>query len=126
MEKLVKGEAAETASDKELNRKLCDLENALEQALDAVQTLSPLTEKKSTASIGEQISWVPPELAHRVAARIKTAVELGDVMQVASIAKELRRENDVLQPFCDQIIQLSEDFDLEGILKLANELNSVK
>jgi hypothetical protein len=69
------------------------------------------------------MSAVPPELAHKVADRIKTAAEMGDVMQVASIAKELKRENDVLTPFCDKIIQLSEDFDLEGILKLANELN---
>ena len=39
MEKLVKGQTAETASDEELNRKLTDLESALKQALDAVQTL---------------------------------------------------------------------------------------
>jgi two-component system sensor histidine kinase/response regulator len=123
MEKLVKGQAAGTASDRELNRKLGDLESALELALDAVQTLSPLAERKSTAGTGEQISSVSPELAQKAADRIKAAAELGDVMQVASIAKELKRENDRLTPFCDQIIQLSEDFDLEGILKLANELS---
>ena len=39
MEKLVKGQTAETASDEELNRKLTDLESALKQALDAVQPL---------------------------------------------------------------------------------------
>jgi hypothetical protein len=49
---------------------------------------------------------------------------MGDVMQVASIAKEFKSANDVLRPFCDKIIQLSEDFDLDGILKLADELNS--
>jgi CheY-like chemotaxis protein len=123
MEKLVKSQDAETGSDKELNRRLKDLERVLEQALDAVHTLSSIAEKKSIKSIGEQMSAVPPELAHKVADRIKTAAEMGDVMQVASIAKELKRENDVLTPFCDKIIQLSEDFDLEGILKLANELN---
>jgi two-component system sensor histidine kinase/response regulator len=122
MEKLVKGQAAETASDKELNRKLTDLESALKQALDAVQTLGPMAEKKTIKSIADEMSSVPPELAQKVADRIKTAAEMGDVMQVAIIAKELKRENDALAPFCDKIIQLSEDFDLEGILKLANEL----
>jgi two-component system sensor histidine kinase/response regulator len=126
MEKLVKGQAAETASDSELNRKLNELESALEQALDAVQTLSPMAEKKSIESIGEQMSAVPPELAQKVADRIKTAAELGDVMQVASIAKELKSENDVLIPFSDKIIQLSEDFDLDGIMKLADTLKSSK
>jgi hypothetical protein len=49
---------------------------------------------------------------------------MGDVMQVASIAKEFKSENDTLTPFCDKLIQLSEDFDLDGILALANELSS--
>ena len=123
MEKLVKGQAAETASEKELNQKLTELESALEQALDAVQTLGPLIEKKTIESTGDEISSVPPELAQKMAQRLKAAAEMGDVMQVASIAKELKSEHDALTPFCDKLIQLSEDFDLDGILKLANALN---
>jgi CheY-like chemotaxis protein len=126
MEKLVKGQAAETASDKELNRRLTDLESTLKQALDAVQTLGPAAEKKPIESIADKMPSVPPELAQKAAARIIAATEVGDVMQVASIAKEFERENDALAPFCDKIIQLSEDFDLEGILKLANKLISTK
>jgi len=123
MEKLVKGQAAETASGKELNRRLTDLESALEEALDAVQTLGPITEKKTIKRIADEMSSVPPELAQKVADRITAAAEMGDVMQIASIAKELKSENDVLTPLCDKIIQLSADFDLDGIIKFANELN---
>jgi HPt (histidine-containing phosphotransfer) domain-containing protein len=126
MEKLVKGQAAETASDRELNRKLKELESALEQALEAVQTLGPMAEKKTIKSIADEISSVPPELAQKVADRITAAAEMGDVMQIASIAKELKSESDVPKPFCDKITQLSEDFDLDGILKLANKLKSSK
>ena len=39
MEKLVKGQSAETASEKELNWKLADLERALEQALECGSNL---------------------------------------------------------------------------------------
>jgi len=126
LEKLVKGQAAESAADKELNRKLTDLESALKRALGAVQTLCPMAKKKAIESIGYELSSLPPELAQRAADRITTAAEMGDVMQIASIAKELKCENDVLAPFCDRITQLSEDFDLEGILKLASELKSRK
>jgi hypothetical protein len=35
----------------------------------------------------------------------------------------LKSENNVFTPFCDKIIQLADDFDLDGILKLANELS---
>jgi HPt (histidine-containing phosphotransfer) domain-containing protein len=124
MEKLVKGQSAKTASDKELNRQLTALESALKEALDAVQTLGPMAEKKTVAGVGHEMSSVPPEMAQKAADRIKAAAEMGDVIQVASIANELKSENNVLTPFCEKIIQLSEDFDLDGILKLANELSS--
>jgi hypothetical protein len=74
-------------------------------------------------SAGDEISSVPFEQAHRLANRIIAAAEIGDVIQVASIANESKSENDGLSPFCNKIIQLADDFDLDGILKLANELS---
>jgi CheY-like chemotaxis protein len=124
MEKLVKGQAPETVSGTDLNRNLKDLEGALQQALDAVQTLGPVAENKTTEATGSDIVSVPSELAHKLANRIKAAAEMGDVIQVATIAKELKSENNVFAPHCDKIIQLADDFDLDGILKLANELSS--
>jgi len=126
MEKLVKGQTGETVSDKELNRQLTELQSALEQALDAVRTLGPVVEKKTAEGIGDQMSSIPPELARKAADRIKVAAEMGDVMQVASIARELQAENGLLAPICDKVTRLSEDFDLDGILKLANELGGTK
>ncbi len=63
MEKLVKGQAAETASVNELNRQVADLESALARALDAVQTIAPMTEKVTVASTGDDMPPLPPELA---------------------------------------------------------------
>jgi len=122
MEKLVKGRTAETASEAELSRQLSALESALKKALDAVQTLGPKAEGKALEKNGNETPSVPAELAQKAADRIKAAAEMGDVIQVASIANELKSENRSLIPFCDKIIQLSEDFDLDGILKLAEEL----
>jgi two-component system sensor histidine kinase/response regulator len=124
MEKLVKGQSAETASNKELNRQVTALENTLKEALDAVQTLVPMAEMRTVESTGYEKPSIPPEIAQQAAGRIKAAADVGDVMQVASIANQLKSENQSLIPFCDKIIQLSEDFDLDGILKLASELSS--
>ncbi len=124
MEKLVKGQAAETASDKELNQKLTDLEITLEQALDAVQTLGPMAEKKSIESTAEEMSSVPPELAQKMADRINAAAEMGDMMQIKSIAEELMSESDAAAPFCNRIVRLAEDFDFDGIQNLLLELDS--
>ena len=124
MEKLVKGQAAETASDKEMNQKLTDLDSALKQALDAVQTLGPRAAKKTIESTGAEMSSVPPELAKKVVDRIKAAAEMGDVMQIKSIAEGLKSESDAVAPFCNRIVQLAEDFDFDGIQKFVLDLDS--
>ena len=130
MEKLVKGQTAETAPDEELDRKLTDLESALDQAMDAVQTLGPMAEKKTIERTGDEMSSVPPELAQKVVDRINAAVEMGDVMQIKSIAEELMSESDAVAPFCDELVRLAEDFDLEGIKKFLfdsdNQVSSLR
>jgi PAS domain S-box-containing protein len=124
MEKLVKGQTVKTISDKELNRKFAELENALGQALNAVQSLGPTAEKKTIASSKDARAAVPPEQIKMVAERIKAAVELGDVMKVKSIAEELKSESDAVAPFCDELVRLAEDFDFDGIQKFMLELDS--
>jgi CheY-like chemotaxis protein len=124
MEKLVKGQTAKTTSDKELNRKFAELENALGQALNAVQSLGPTAEKKTIASSKDARTAVPPEQIKMVAERIKAAVELGDVMKIKSIAEELKSESDAVAPFCDELVRLAEDFDFDGIQKFMLNLNN--
>jgi HPt (histidine-containing phosphotransfer) domain-containing protein len=124
MEKLVKGQTAKTTSDKELKRRFAELKNALEQALDAVHTLGPTVEKKTIESSSNLRESVPPELIKKATKSIKTAVEMGDVMKIKSIAEELKAESDAVAPFCNKLAQLAEDFDFEGIQKLMLNLNN--
>ena len=123
MEKLVKGQTEKTASDKELNQKFAELENALEQALDAVRTLGPTAEKKTIESSEDTRASVPPELMKKATESIKAAAEMGDVAQIQSIAEELRSESDAAAPFCDELVRLAEDFDFDGIQKFVLKLN---
>jgi HPt (histidine-containing phosphotransfer) domain-containing protein len=123
LEKLVKGQTAETASDKDLNQKLTDLESALKQALGAVQVLGLVAEKKTIASSKDVRGSVPPEQLKKVTESIKDATEMGDVTQIKSIAAKLLAESDALAPFCDELIQLADDFDFDGIQKLVHELD---
>jgi hypothetical protein len=113
-----------TKQDKDLKRKFVELENAIQHALDAVGTLGPTADKKTIASNKEAIALVPPELIQKVNESIKTAVELGDVMKIKSIAEELKSDSDAMGPFCDELVQLAEDFDFDGIQKYMIELDS--
>ena len=123
MEKLVKGQTAKTTSDQELNQKFAELENALEQALEAVQTLGPTDEKKTIESGEDVWTSVPPELIKQASESIKAAVEMGDVTQIKSIAEELKSESETMAPVSDELVQLAEDFDFEGIQKLMLEFD---
>ena len=124
MEKLVKGQTEKTASETELNRKCAELENALERALAAVQTLGPMAEKKAVESNEDAKASVPPERIQKAAESIQEAAEMGDVAQIQSIAEALKAEFEALTPSCDELVRLAEDFDFDGIQKLMLELDS--
>ena len=124
LEKLVKGRTAGTVSDKKLTQKLSDLESALEEALEAVHSLAPKTEKETAAGSGDAGASIPAELSQKVIDGIKAAVEMGDVQQIKSIAGNLKSESVGLEPFCNRIIRLAEDFDFDGISKFVSGLNS--
>ena len=122
LEALVKGRSIETASEKELVRKLTQLESALNQALEAVQALTSLDEKNSMTCTTDDISSAPLELAQDMIDRISEAAEMGDVMQIQSIVAELKTESDAAAPFCDKLDQLAENFDFDGISQIMLDL----
>jgi CheY-like chemotaxis protein/HPt (histidine-containing phosphotransfer) domain-containing protein len=124
MEKLVKGQTDKTISDKELNQKFAELEKAINQALEAVQTLGLPAEEKIVEPSAEWLAEVPVEQVKEATDRIKTAVGLGDVMKIKSIAEELKSESDAVAPFCDELIRLADDFDFDGIQKIVLQLDS--
>ena len=109
-----------------MNRRFAALENALEQALNAVEILgpSPTDEKKTISSSREAMATVPPELIQRVTESIKTAVELGDVMKIKSIAEASKSESSAMAPFWEELVRLAENFDLDGIQKFVADLDT--
>jgi len=124
LEKLVKGVEKKIPSVKELKSKFSELENALNQALESAQSLSVSAEENVGKLSNEEISDIPAELAQDIAKRIRDAAEMGDVMTLNAIAKEIKTHSDSCLPLSNSIVQLAEDFDFEGILKLADDLDS--
>jgi CheY-like chemotaxis protein len=123
MEKLVKGEQKDTSSDNLLNQKFMELEKAIDQALEAVQILGHQAEEKIIEPSVEWLTEGPVEQVKEATDRITAAAEMGDVIQIKSIAEELKSESDAMAPFCDELIRLADDFDFDGIQKFMLELN---
>jgi CheY-like chemotaxis protein len=122
LEKLVKGVGKKTPPAKKLKLKFSELENALNQALYSVQSLGASAEENVCKLSDEEISDIPAELAQDIAKRIRDAAEMGDVMALNAIAEEIKTHSDSCRPLSKQIIQMAEDFDFDGIHKLADDL----
>ena len=124
LERLVKGVDKKAPSSKQLNLRLSELETVLNQALESVQSLGVSVEENISKLSAQEIVAIPAELAQDVAIRIRDAAEMGDVTTLNAIAEEIKTHSDSCVPLSKQIVQLAEDFDLDGIQKLADELDT--
>jgi len=124
LETLVKGQTAKTTSGPELNRKFTKLETAIDQALEAVQALGLPAEEKNIEPCAAWPAEIPVEQVKAATDRINAAADMGDVIQIKSIAEELKAESAGMSPLCEELIRLAEDFDFEGIQKFMLDLGN--
>ncbi len=100
------------------------MKNALNEALDSCETLRQPAKEEAFESIKESMPSMPAELAKQTAERMRDAVDMGNVTDLKSIAKDLKSRSDAYSVFSEKIIRLAEDFDFEAILKLSADLAS--
>ena len=118
LEKLIKGVTREAIPAKKLSRAFSGLEDALTGALSAVRLLGPSAEEHNDAQADGGIAAATVELSEELAGRLNEAAEMGDIGQLKAIADELKGVSPGLEPFCNRLAQLADDFDFDGILKL--------
>jgi HPt (histidine-containing phosphotransfer) domain-containing protein len=125
LEKLVKGVQPKAPPPaRELQAKFSALETALNQALASARRLGVSAEENVCNLPAEQITDIPLEFAQDIAKRLRDAAEVGDVSALSAIAAEISARSESCLPLGKQIVQLAEDFDLDGILKLADALDA--
>jgi CheY-like chemotaxis protein len=122
MEKLVKDVDKKVPPFGQLNLRLSELENTLNRALESAQGLGVSAEEKIGKLSVEALADIPTELSQDIAKRIRDAAEMGDVTTLNAIAAEIKTHSESCVPLSKQIIQMAEDFDFDGIQKLADEL----
>jgi CheY-like chemotaxis protein/HPt (histidine-containing phosphotransfer) domain-containing protein len=123
MEKLVKDASPEVFSEEQLNQKYMDLENAVNNALESVQTLGVPAEEKGAKLPSEEIATIRAELTGDVAQRLRDAAEMGDVTALNALAEEIVNQSASFEPFAKKIVQLAADFEFDGILKIVDRFD---
>ena len=124
IEKLVKGKSADEISETEKNLAFAELKTALNQALEAVRAVWTSTAATAATDAATDLSGLAPEIVKAAAERLRNAAEMGDVASLQALAEELKAQSSALVPLCDNIVKLAEDFDFDGIVKLADDLEA--
>jgi hypothetical protein len=101
-----------------------ELESALIQALGSAKSLDATGDESSDKPSSGELAGIPAELAREIAERIRAAAEMGDIAEFNSIAEEIKDQSDACKLLGRQIVQMAEDFDLEGMQKLVDALDS--
>jgi HPt (histidine-containing phosphotransfer) domain-containing protein len=123
LEKLVKGADKKAPASEQLDLRFAELVAALDQALQSVQSLGIHAKENISKLTDEKLADIPAELSQDIAKRIRDAAEMGDVMALNAIAEEIKAHSNSCEPLSQQIVQMAEDFDLDGIQKLADVLD---
>ena len=123
LEKLVKGGLMKGLSIQKMNQTFEGLEKALQKALASVRVLGSPAPEKPARPHSQTLAKLPPELARQATDGIRQAVEMGDVTRIKSMAADFNSRSEAFVPIGNRFIQMAEDFDFEGILKLADELD---
>ncbi len=124
LEKLVKGVEKKTPSLHELNLKFSELETALNQALESAQSLGGSANESTEKLSDKELADITTELSDDIAKRIRNSAEMGDITTLNVIAEEIKDQSDSCMLLSKQIFQMAEDFDLDGIQRLADDLDS--
>ncbi|MBW2483390.1 MAG: PAS domain S-box protein [Deltaproteobacteria bacterium] len=124
LEKLVKGMDKKVPLPEQLNLIFLELEDALNQALGSAKSLGVSGEKAIGKPSSKEPFDIPTELSRDIAKRIREAAEMGDVTTLNTFADEIKAHSDSCIPLSKQIKKMAEDFDLDGIHKLADDLDA--
>ena len=71
-----------------------------------------------------ELVGIPTEVSQDIGKRIRDAAEMGDATTLNALATEIKTLSDSCVPLSKQIVQMVEDFDLDGNQKLADDLDA--
>ena len=108
----------------QMERSYAKLQDALQEALTSCDLLNQSAAEIVFETDELPVSSIPVDLAQQTAQRLRQAADLGNITELKTIAAQLRTDTTAHNRFCDAIDRLAEDLDLDGILKLAGELEA--
>jgi PAS domain S-box-containing protein len=123
LEKMIKHfESADPPSADAVDAAYDSLRESLRRALAAAGALASTASAEPVGLSPGSPEGSPPDLTCEVIERLRAATELGDVSEIHAVATELAGRPKAFGAHAERIRRLADEFDFDGILKLAGEL----
>jgi PAS domain S-box-containing protein len=127
MEKLIKHADKENPPLPDaLTQAFAIFETRMNEALSSGQGLESRSDKPGPVSSPQSMGALPPDLAKEAAKRLREAAEMGDVAGLTAIAREMASRSKDFEPYQSQIARLTDDFNFEGVIGLADDLEKIQ
>ncbi|MDJ0857227.1 MAG: PAS domain S-box protein, partial [Desulfobacterales bacterium] len=123
LEALVKGADVPPEAER-LGRALERLEESLDEVAAAAGRLGPAAAEAAGEGSGGDSANLPADVRHAMAGRIREAADIGDIGALGSIAADLENRSEDYRPLSRRLSALADDFDLDGAIRLAEELEA--
>ncbi len=111
--------ADENLSSEAVSAELSVFESRLNRAVESARSLTPLTPAASQVVLPVEVSEQTPALSREMIERLHDAAEMGDISGLKAIAAEMGSGSKEFVCYADRIVRMADDFDFDGILKLA-------
>ncbi len=99
-------------------------ESRMEEALGSVRQLSSSAGDPNPEPVPGSMHPLAPDLAREAAIRLREAAEMGDVSALTKVCEEMAARSTAFVPYLGRITRMKDDFDFEGILGLADDLDN--
>jgi signal transduction histidine kinase/CheY-like chemotaxis protein len=99
--------------------------NQFTEALGRVVNSLAVLKEEEKLSVQRKDGLKPmlPELAKKIAQKLRDAVEMGDMAALSELFSELKARDDAVSAYGEKIERLADEFDFDGLLTLANTLD---
>ncbi len=127
LERLIKHvDEGDSSPVEAIQKALGIFETRMAQALLSAQSLeSPSVNAGPAPSmepLGKPPGKLPPDIAKDAAMRLREAAGIGDISGLKAIAEEMVSRSKDFSPYQRQLVQLTDDFDFEGVIRLSENL----
>jgi two-component system, sensor histidine kinase and response regulator len=125
LEKLLRHTETGTPPEGAISDAFTVFRSRMEEALKSARTVTVSFSEAPAGAAAAPLEKLPPSVALEAAGRLREAAGMGDVSGLIAIGEEMASRTPAFKPYQSKIIKLSDNFDFEAIIGMADDLKKI-